>query len=72
MHVVSIITEDIYVLHLLYHLLVWKDIVIQICNIFKGKEMVHIWKKKSEFTHLLQFVIPDVPMIIWSSNSIDI
>lgn len=41
-------------------------------DIFKGTEIVHIWKKnKSEFTHLLQFVIPDVPMIIQSSHSID-
>lgn len=42
-------------------------------SIFKGTEMVHMWKKNlTEFTHLLKSVIPDVPMIIWSSNCIDI
>lgn len=32
----------------------------------------HVKKNKSEFTHLLKSVIPEVPMIIRSSNCIDI
>lgn len=37
-------------------------------NIFKSKEIVHTWEKKSQNNDLFQVVISDVPMIIQLNN----